>query len=66
MNLDRNVLHINKFSGKTNSRDLGRFLDDLRHASDVHLDWLMEIILALRFSQRGQCAEYREELVKTM
>jgi len=54
MNPERNISHINKFSGKTNSRDLGRFLDDLRHASDAHLDWLMEIILALRFSERAK------------
>ena len=54
MNPEKNVLHINKFSGKANGRDLGRFLDDLRHASDVHLDWLMEIILALRFSERAK------------
>jgi len=53
MNLERNVLHINKFPDKANSRDLGRFLDDLRHASDAHLDWLMEIILALRSSEKA-------------
>ena len=60
MNLERNILHINKFSGKTNGRDLGRFLDDLRHASDAHLDWLMEIILALRFSERAKSQNKRK------
>jgi len=57
MSPEKNILYNNKFPGKTNSRDLGRFLEDLRHASAIHLHCLMGIFFALRFPEMAKKPE---------